>query len=261
MTGIIFIIVGCGEKKPDRYGMFIYTDKEMIEVPIIEPVPIKDTSGYIVQQFYRAIEKPIINKIKKISIRHPHANDIKIYWMSSPFQTLPSEIWAFKEKKDIDWVIYRFKGEIKEGLYLLTLSEITFKQIYYPIATFFYGSPQKFTKELKESVESIKEVATKSNMHVVQIAVEEYATEANGWYPATLAALLPYLPENFKNPFDSTIAAVIISYTDPPDWSKIKPGQVVYVPLEIEGRKAKAYKIYGKGKKKSLDLILKSEEY
>jgi hypothetical protein len=262
--GIILIIAGCGEKKPDHYGMFIYTDKETIEAPIIEPVPIRDTSEYILQQFHKAVEKTIINKIKKISIRHPRANDIKIYWMSSPFQTSPSEIWTFKEKKDIDWVIYKFrKEEIKEGLYFLTLGEITFPEKYYPIATFFYGSPQKFVEELKEleSVESGRERSTTLNMHTIQIAVERYATERNGKYPTTLAALLPYLPQNFKNPFDSTIPAVIISFTDPPDWSIVRPGQVVYVPLQIEEGGARTYKIYGKGRRRALDLILKPQNY
>lgn len=116
-----------------------------------------------------------------------------------------------------------------------------------------------------------KEAQVKSNMHTVQLALEDFAIKSDGWYPGNLnvkssalikggeeKTFLTLLPRNFKNPFDSKIAPVVLSLDDPPLWDRIELGQVVYVPKEIKDKGAKAYKIYAKGKKKPLNVVLHS---
>lgn len=49
-----------------------------------------------------------------------------------------------------------------------------------------------------------KEGATKSNMHAVQLAAEDYGVQNDGAYADDMAKLAPGLPANFKNPFDGT---------------------------------------------------------
>ncbi len=53
-----------------------------------------------------------------------------------------------------------------------------------------------------------KEGSTKSNMHTVQLAAEDYGVQNNGVYSATMtvgtAATDFQLPSAFKNPFDAT---------------------------------------------------------
>ena len=51
-----------------------------------------------------------------------------------------------------------------------------------------------------------KEGSTKSNMHTVQLAAEDYGVQNDGVYAATMDAthVANSLPANFKNPFDGT---------------------------------------------------------
>jgi len=51
-----------------------------------------------------------------------------------------------------------------------------------------------------------KEGSTKSNMHTVQLAAEDYGVQNDGVYAATMDGthVANSLPSNFKNPFDGT---------------------------------------------------------
>jgi prepilin-type N-terminal cleavage/methylation domain-containing protein len=54
-----------------------------------------------------------------------------------------------------------------------------------------------------------KEGSTKSNMHTVQLAAEDYGVANDGLYAATMDAthIADRLPSSFKNPFSSTANA------------------------------------------------------
>ena len=51
-----------------------------------------------------------------------------------------------------------------------------------------------------------KEGSTKSNMHTLQLAAEDYGVQNDGVYSATADGthIINLLPANFKNPFDGT---------------------------------------------------------
>ncbi len=54
-----------------------------------------------------------------------------------------------------------------------------------------------------------REGATKSNMHTLQVAAEDYAVTYDGTYAATMTTGSPFdisnrLPSNFRNPFDGS---------------------------------------------------------
>jgi prepilin-type N-terminal cleavage/methylation domain-containing protein len=51
-----------------------------------------------------------------------------------------------------------------------------------------------------------KEGSTKSNMHTVQLAAEDYGVQNDGTYATTMDAthVANSLPQNFKNPFDAS---------------------------------------------------------
>lgn len=272
------IIISCAEKKPPHYGVFIHTVKRTIEIPIGEEISLEP------------IKEPIVEEIKKISIRHPKAINAHILFLGTydtleTYDTLSIVPMMNSEKKDIDWVIFKPSKKMEEGIYMIILSkEIFFENLppQTPMAVFFYGSREKFQK-FEEKIQEIKkssvEAAIKSNMHTLQIALEDFATYTTGYYPIGLnvtpsevyeecegidcdtITLLKLLPKNFKNPVDSTVPPVIVSIDDPPLWRNIKPGQVVYVPLEIVKKRAAGYKIYGKGLKAPLEEILSSKEF
>jgi type IV pilus assembly protein PilA len=52
-----------------------------------------------------------------------------------------------------------------------------------------------------------KEGSTKANMHTVQLAAEDYGTQNDGVYAATMDAthIASGLPAAFKNPFDGSV--------------------------------------------------------
>jgi len=54
-----------------------------------------------------------------------------------------------------------------------------------------------------------KEGSTKSNMHTLQLAAEDYGVQNDGVYAATCDGthIANLLPANFKNPFDGTASA------------------------------------------------------
>ena len=103
-----------------------------------------------------------------------------------------------------------------------------------------------------------KEAIVKSNMRALRVALDQYAAEFDQ-YPVALepagndpaargAAYIAMTARRMRDPFDPLVPAVIVSPTDPPDWKQVKPGQVVYVPLQAESGKARSYSIYGMSK-------------
>jgi hypothetical protein len=103
-----------------------------------------------------------------------------------------------------------------------------------------------------------KEAVVKSNMRSLRVALDQYAAEFDQ-YPVTLepagndpagqgVAYLAMTARRLRDPFDPLAPAVTVSPADPPDWKQVKPGQVVYVPLQVESGRARSYIIYGMGK-------------
>jgi hypothetical protein len=102
-------------------------------------------------------------------------------------------------------------------------SVITPKVVYYVIDQYEY-------KPSKEELDA----AIRSNMHIVQLSVEDYATRNEGVFPQVVSDFLHLLPSSFINPVDPDILPVV-------DGTKGKPGQVCY----IYDSKTEKYKIYG----------------
>jgi hypothetical protein len=137
-----------------------------------------------------------------------------------------------------------------------------------------------FAEELGEKAKSgYREGELKSNMHKVQLALEDFSTMAEGAYPSgphqmvrDVLVALGYakieradqtidslLPSNFKNPYNDELPGLSVSTKDPPDWSIELLGQVVWVPIGITaGEAARGYKIYGVGPLGLLDRVLES---
>ena len=169
-------------------------------------------------------------------------------WISYDTNGQISEQGNYKDdRKDGEWILY-YNGQISEkGSY--KDGDKDGKWIIY----------DENGSTVKEENYNYGDGFVKSNMHTVQLAVEDYCVLADGLYPTGLdvktseicdsgdeRTLLTQLPGDFKNPINPQITPLKLSLTDPPNWSSVSPGQVVYVPLKIEGKGAKAYKIYGK---------------
>lgn len=121
-----------------------------------------------------------------------------------------------------------------------------------------------------------------SNMHSLQLALEDFSTMAEGAYPVgpkittgQVIATLGYSPlpsqiqtvdlllknfENFENPYRSDLPAMSIVRTDPPRWSIELLGQAIWVPIEGDSIKATKYKIYGAVGGGLLELVLSTAQ-
>lgn len=151
----------------------------------------------------------------------------------------------------------------------------------------------QFESRTPEGEARKKEAQLKSNMHTLQLFVEDFSTLADGFYPpdintsvekttpyakGTLRSLADAWPHDpakgdqinstgkgllpgkghFKNPYNPYGPAVATSLIDPPTWLDSMIGVVWYVPVDVMGSGARGYKIYGAGEKGLLDLVLKS---
>ena len=87
-----------------------------------------------------------------------------------------------------------------------------------------------------------KEASTKSNCHTTQLAAEDFSVQNDGIYPATVAPMIPLLPQQvtLTNPF--TKAA-----SEPVDGQAGTPGQTGYVVTQQLGVDV-GYTITGFGK-------------
>jgi hypothetical protein len=130
-----------------------------------------------------------------------------------------------------------------------------------------FGTLSRF-KMASSAMTAAKENIVRSNMRAVQLAVESYAAEGAGTYPAAIGG--PADRERgidstdarccslrgLRNPFDPRIPAVITRYADPPAWDGVDPGQVVYVPLLTDSTAVRDYRIYGMGSSRPLQQLL-----
>jgi hypothetical protein len=141
-----------------------------------------------------------------------------------------------------------------------------------------------------------REPSLKSNMHTVQLAIEDFSGMAAGRFPADINTTVEevagissdssnglfsisgakgldpvsekdigstgatLLPKTFRNPYYQSQPALGTSLLDPPRWSPEVRGMVFYVPLDIEGKTAGGYKVYGAGPDSLLGLVLHSQD-
>ena len=106
-----------------------------------------------------------------------------------------------------------------------------------------------------------KEGSTKSNMHTVQLAAEDYSVQNDGRYAPTAAQVLNLLPTyggGLVNPFDKSVGATN-AWVDQATWTvplatgTTKAGVVAY------GDSADAflqYQVAGRGQNAELPLVL-----
>ncbi|MHB8157880.1 MAG: hypothetical protein ACYDEQ_10895 [Desulfocucumaceae bacterium] len=121
----------------------------------------------------------------------------------------------------------------------------------------------------QQSATAVKalEASVKANGHTIQLACEDFSMRNEGEYPFDLdipgskstATLMSILPSGFKNPFNSDIPAVVLSFTKDFSKARVAKGQVVYVPTGV-GANATGYKIFCIGAKNNIILTLTSAE-
>lgn len=82
----------------------------------------------------------------------------------------------------------------------------------------------------------------------------------SGYAPVTfyqiMSAKYVLLPKGFRNPFDKSSPALMTSLVVPPIWKPEYAGVIFYVPIDIQGKRAKTYIIYGADKRGLVDLVL-----
>ena len=238
------LIVGCGGKKPDTYGVYV---KSGAGISVIMPTSEMYKDITQIQIF----DKPL----RYISVRTPKPDAVKIgFFPNADMGQFEELTYAYKLiRKDIDWVVFEQKGTTRKGIYVV--SEQARGEVMF-VAGKECG--EKFIRDMQAYEERMKTNSkisnVKYNMHQFQLFLEEYATKKNGHYPIDLKV---YYPFKIVNPFDTLLDAIVVSNNDPPDWNKIEKGQVIYIPLQIVGGKyAKSYKVLGKGIIDPIGVIL-----
>ena len=112
-----------------------------------------------------------------------------------------------------------------------------------------------------------RESVVKNNMRQLRVALDQMAVES-GYYPASLDPgnageedlgldYIVSVARQLRNPFNQLDPVVGESEFDPPEWKAFKPGQVIYVPLDISEGRARGCAIYGVGKKELLKEVLR----
>ena len=104
-----------------------------------------------------------------------------------------------------------------------------------------------------------KEGSTKSNMHTVQLAAEDYSIQNDGHYAATAVLVLDLIPTyggGLVNPFDKS-TGVASAWVDQAAWTiplatgSTKAGVVAYGDsLTLQ------YQVAGRGQSRDLPLVL-----
>ena len=106
-----------------------------------------------------------------------------------------------------------------------------------------------------------KEGSTKSNMHAVQLAAEDYSVQNDGRYAATAAEVMNLITtygSGFSNPFDKS-TGVNNAWVDQATWTlplatgSTKPGVVAYGDSALS-----QYQVAGRGQGRELPLVLNS---
>ena len=106
-----------------------------------------------------------------------------------------------------------------------------------------------------------REGSTKSNMHSVQLAAEDYSVQNDGTYAGTAAEVMNLIPtygSGFSNPFDKSTGANN-AWVDQATWTlplatgSLKPGVVAYGDSALM-----QYQVAGRGQGRELPLVLNS---
>jgi len=125
------------------------------------------------------------------------------------------------------------------------------------IGSLFFIIPQYRLYNMQ--VNLAKETVIKNNMRQLRVALDQMAVEYDS-YPASLDMGSFRMDEpgmeyvysvlrQMSNPFDQRDPAFGQSQAEPPDFKSFKPGQIVYVPLDVREGRASGCAIYGIGKK------------
>jgi prepilin-type N-terminal cleavage/methylation domain-containing protein len=108
-----------------------------------------------------------------------------------------------------------------------------------------------------------REASTKSNMHTMQLAAEDYGVRNHAAYASTatlVAALLPGSPpgSRFKNPFDGTTGSNN-AWTDQAGWrQRLETGSTRWGITAYGDSANLKYQIAGRGKGSDVPLVLSS---
>jgi len=197
---------------------------------------------------------------------------------------IKTEIVSWWNSPDIDDVIItdiaREKTTAKVSAMVIVLDD-TLREFIYKFEKFqkswkiTEGPDEKFRSMLSVYVDGLKADKLKTNMHTLQLAVEDFSTFTEGKYPvdfdATVRDICPQcklgnssatiqniLPTNIRNPFDREISAVYSSKRHPWDWSSDYIGKAVYFPMGIKNNYATAFIIKGSTDEGFLSWIIKS---
>ena len=212
------------------------------------PCPIKEKDGLLVLlPIKKEIEKTIVieaSTAREITIdlsKNTLAISVAAVKEKDVIISLKDEDGAVISKRKIDAEVsfigsrYAYKDEAITLTIDNSYSVMTPKNVYYIINQYEYILPKK---EM--------DAAIRNNMHTVQLAAEDYATQNEGIYPRAVSNFLHLLPSSFVNPVNPDVSPVV-------NGIKGKPGQICYV----YDPKTEEYKIYGfdtDGKRFSLIL-------
>jgi hypothetical protein len=148
----------------------------------------------------------------------------------------------------------------------------------------------------ERSFKTQQNMKVERNMHILEHAVRHFAGGAWGHYPADINTTVKQvlgqmgfssdnpasvagageldsvkegeiglagptlLPPDMANPLQKSSPVIETVTPGPPSWSVEVVGTVFYVPLDVHGRIARAYKIYGAGPDGLVHLVLSSED-
>jgi len=173
------------------------------------------------------------------------------------------------------------------------IASIAYFVLFIPIMVFFIAFPAFISMRTGAS-----EAMVKSNMHILQQTVEQFATEADGYYPATISTTVgqvlqqlgreeddkssvadagrndpaalhqidasgnALLPGTYNNPLkDAYDELVLGTWTEGKlAWSCETQGMIWYLPKGTDGAHATGYEIRGVGRQNLLTLVLSSDD-
>jgi hypothetical protein len=137
------------------------------------------------------------------------------------------------------------------------------------VSSLFFIIPQYRLYKMQVDTQAAlaRESVLKNNLRQMRVALDQMAVEY-GSYPVSLVpenaekedpglGYVASVARQLRNPFDPQVPAVAESQDDPPDWNSFKPGQIVYVPLDIRENRASGYAIFGMGKKGLLPEVMR----
>jgi len=127
-------------------------------------------------------------------------------------------------------------------------------------------------KLYQQHLNGARESTVLANMRNLQVALMSFMVEDGRGFPTFQAndstgeadpaeGSFKSMLGRLRNPLDKDSQAWAVSYRDPPFWKLYRPGQVVYVPLDIREGRATAFAIYGVGPSGLIKTVLRSQAY